>query len=233
MQETLFTPHHPRHQSAFQLPPSALQYFLSIHFLSTPPSAVDFHLPPPPPNSTWLFSFWVISVPAMFIHDQGSEREIRSQVLSWPPGLPELQVTNKHTNYVKTLQKKHLLRKPVGTCKLVCICIHLKTLAGLFWVSCHVQTCDVASVKLHYCYQIETKSPAFLWCFCLSWKIFFCCCFLMSGPSDMTDPHLSAVFSTDTCTPLGRMFLFSKPSSCMYFCAVCRHVKWLEERERW
>lgn len=88
---------------------------LSIHFLITPPSpAVDLH--PPPPNSTQLFSFWVIFIPAMFIHDRGSEREIRSQVLSWPPRAVRPPSQSAHTHSKHT--HKHIFLKKHLPCTL-------------------------------------------------------------------------------------------------------------------
>ena len=99
----------PRPQSAFQLPPSTLFSLslptlpLSIHLPQhNPPLPVDLHPPPPKfPLSYFHFSggstFFILP---MFIHDQGSEREIRSQVLSRPPrGLRGLRVsTHTHTH---------------------------------------------------------------------------------------------------------------------------------------
>ncbi len=124
----------PRPQSAFQLPPSMLSSLpplpLSlIHSLSQHPSpAVD--LRPPPPNSTQLFSFWVIFIPPMFIHDRGSEREIRSQVLSWPRGLWGLQVSlHAHTQtyvHVNTFGEKKN-NTYWNTQAHVCIHVHMKT----------------------------------------------------------------------------------------------------------
>lgn len=125
MEETLYTPSPPGLKLPFSsLPhcfesPSLPVSLLSIHFLITPPSpVVDLH--PPPPNSTQLFSFWVISIPVMFIHDWGSEREIRSQVLSRPWGLWGLQVNlNKHTQ-----TNTHSLHAPK---KAPTVCTHTNT----------------------------------------------------------------------------------------------------------
>lgn len=101
----------PRPQSAFQLPPSTL-FSLSLSPLSpypftflntTPPLPVDLHPPPPKfPLSYFHFSGGsTFCILPMFIHDQGSEREIRSQVLSRPPrGLRGLRVsTHTHTHH--------------------------------------------------------------------------------------------------------------------------------------
>lgn len=59
--------------SVIPLSPPSLS-LLSIDFPNNPSSpAVDLY--PPPPNSTRLFSFGVIFIPPMFIHDRGSERK--------------------------------------------------------------------------------------------------------------------------------------------------------------
>lgn len=106
---------------------------------------------------TWLFQiplsyFHVGSFlfPVMFIHDQGSEREIRSQVLSWPRGLWGLQVM--------------LLRVQAHENTKTHICQY-GFVSRSNW--------DILWVKLPKRYQTAIEPAPSLCCFCLSGRDFF------------------------------------------------------------
>lgn len=130
MEETLYTPSPP----GLKLPFSSLpQYFappplLSIHFLITPPSpAVDLH--PPPPNSTQLFSFWVIFIPAMFIHDLwGRDKKPSAELAPEGCEVSKSARTRTHSMHVRKHIKKCLLCIRTWTHEHACkmhVCTHV------------------------------------------------------------------------------------------------------------
>lgn len=82
----------PRPQSAFLLPPSWSRSLSSKDFSQQPSSPTVDPAPASFKFHSVIFIFGDFSPPplSMFIHDCGSEREIRSRALSWPRGPPGL-----------------------------------------------------------------------------------------------------------------------------------------------
>lgn len=154
-------------------------------FLNTPtPPPVDLHPPPPKfPLGYFHFRGEYIFIPPMFIHDRGSEREIRSQVLSRPPeGCEGSESVSKHTSHsthahehIKQTNKQKIR---LGTHTQVHVCVYPPTNTHRF--SFLVTYKRRRFVGEAYRYQIETEPSASHRCLsrrksssCFFFKIFF------------------------------------------------------------